>query len=60
MLDEFLREQREKQAQLKQQRVNEKTKTSKNSSIQCGRRDIEKSEVEVMALQTITGATLRQ
>ena len=36
MLEEFLRE-HEKQARLKQQRVNEKTKTSKNASIQCDR-----------------------
>jgi len=49
MLNEFIREQDEKQARLKQQRINsEKAKTTKTASIQCDRRDIlERSEVAV-------------
>lgn len=49
MLNEFIREQDEKQARLKQQRINsEKAKTTKMASIQCDRRDVlEKSEVAV-------------
>ena len=46
MLNEFIREQDEKQARLKQQRINsEKAKTTKTASIQCDRRDVlEKSD----------------
>ena len=46
MLNEFIREQDEKQAQVKQQRINiEKAKTTKTASIQCDRWDVlEKSE----------------
>lgn len=41
MLNEFMREQDEKQAQLKQQRIDsEKAKTTKMPSIQCDRRDV--------------------
>ena len=49
MLNEFIRERDEKQARLKQQRINsEKAKTTKTASIQCHRRDIlEKSDVAV-------------
>ena len=49
MLNEFIRERDEKQARLKQQRINsEKAKTTKTASIQCDRRDIrEKSDVAV-------------
>ena len=49
MLNEFMREQDEKQARLKQQRINsEKAKRTKMASIQCDRRDVlEKSEVAV-------------
>ena len=49
MLNEFIREQDEKQARLKQQRVNsEKAKTTKTASTQCDRRDVlEKSDVAV-------------
>ena len=46
MLNEFIRKQDEKQAQLRQQRINsEKAKTTKRASIQCDRRDVlEKSD----------------
>ena len=49
MLNEFIRKQDEKQAQLRQQRINsEKAKTTKRASIQCDRRDVlEKSNVVV-------------
>lgn len=49
MLNEFIRERDEKQARLKQQRINsEKAKTTKTASIQCDRRDVlERSEVAV-------------
>ena len=49
MLNEFIREQDEKPARLKQQRVDsEKAKTTKTASIQCDRRDVlEKSDVAV-------------
>jgi len=49
MLNEFIRERDEKQAPLKQQRINsEKAKTTKTASIQCDRRDVlERSEVAV-------------
>lgn len=49
MLNEFIREQDEKQAQLKQQRINiEKAKTTKTASIQCDRWDVlQKSDVAV-------------
>ena len=49
MLNEFMREQDEKQAQLRQQHINsEKAKTTKRASIQCDRRDVlEKSNVAV-------------
>ena len=40
MWNEFIRERDEKQARLKQERINrEKAKTSKTASIQCDRRD---------------------
>ena len=49
MLNEFMREQDEKQAQLRQQRINsEKARTTKRASIQCDRWDVlEKSNVAV-------------
>lgn len=49
MLNEFIRERDEKQAQLKQQRINSgKAKTTKTVSIQCDRRNVlERSEVAV-------------
>ena len=49
MLNEFIRERDEKQACLKQQRINsEKAKTTKTASIQCDIRDVpEKSDVAV-------------
>ena len=49
MWNEFIRERDEKQARLKQERINrEKAKTSKTASIQCDRRDaLEKSDVAV-------------
>ena len=49
MWNEFIRERDEKQARLKQERINrEKAKTSKTASIQCDRQDaLEKSDVAV-------------
>lgn len=49
MLNEFIRERDEKQARLKQQRINsEKAKTTKTASIQCDRQDVlKRSEVAV-------------
>ena len=45
MLNEFMREQNEKQAQLRQQRINsEKAETTKRASIQCYRRDVLKNQ----------------